>query len=554
MPDVELLLGEIAALRGMVAERDARLAEFASIEVQLKTARIEIEHLKLQLATLRRQHYGRSSEKLDRDIAQLEMRLEDLEENLGEQIAAHGKRSEPEPEETAASKPRRKSAGRRPLPAHLPREVVVHEPEIACNCSDCDPARLAKLGETTTEVLEKIPAKLKVIQHVRPKYACRLCQAVFQAPAPELPIEKGRPGPGLLAHVAVSKYCDGIPLYRQSVILEREGVEIDRATMAEWMGHVAWWVLPLAERIGAYVMAQAVIWTDDTPICTLAPGNGKTRLSRFWCYAVDPRPYAGPGHPAVFYRYSADRKGERPQSHLEDFSGYLHADAFAGYEALYRTNGNQPPRITQVACMAHARRKIFEVFDATKSPIAEEALHRIQELYAIEAEIAGKSVDQRRAERQERSKPRLDAFHDWLQAQRRRLSGKAPLGKALQYALSRWDALTRYVEDGRLSIDNNLAERLLRGIAVSRKNFLFLGSDRGGERAAAIYTIIESAKLNDLNPEAYLAAVLDRMARGHPINRLDELLPWRFQITGGSSLIIAPIAPPDCPSRSRTAS
>ena len=264
------------------------------------------------------------------------MRLEDLEENLGEQIAAHAKHPDPELAEEPAAKPPRKSGGRRPLPAHLARELVVHEPEIICNCGSCDPARLVKIGETTTEVLEKIPAKLKVIRHVRPKYACRLCEAVFEAPAPELPIEKGRPGPGLLANVAVSKYCDGVPLYRQSVILEREGIEIDRATMAEWMGHVAWWVLPLAERIGEYVMGQGVIWTDDTPIRTLAPGTGKTRLARFWCYAVDPRPYAGAGHPAAFYRYSPDRKGERPRSHLEGFSGYLHADAFAGYDALYR--------------------------------------------------------------------------------------------------------------------------------------------------------------------------------------------------------------------------
>jgi hypothetical protein len=297
------------------------------------------------------------------------------------------------------------------------------------------------------------------------------------------------------------------------------------------MGHVAWWVRPLAELIGSTVMAQSVIWTDDTPIRTLAPGTGKTRLSRFWCYAVDPRPYQGSGHPAVFYRYSADRKGERPRGHLDGFSGYLHADAFAGYEALYRANGPKPARITHVACMAHARRKFFEVFETTKSPIAEEALRRIQDLYAIEADINGRHVDQRRAARQARSKPLLDAFHAWAVAQRRRLSGKTPLGKAFQYSLSRWDALTRYIADGRLSIDNNVAERLLRGIAVSRKNFLFLGSDRGGDRAAFIYTIIETAKLNGLNPEAYLTAVLDRLAHGHSNHRLDELLPWNFQTT-----------------------
>jgi transposase len=464
-----------------------------------------------------------SSEKLDSEIAQLELRLEDLEENLGEQIAARSKRPASDP------KPRQKPTGRKPLPPHLPREVLVHEPEIACSCGSCNPARLVKLGETTTEVLEKIPARLKVICHVRPKSACRLCEAVFQAPAPDLPIEKGRPGPGLLAHIAVSKYCDGLPLYRQSAILAREGVDIDRATMAEWMGHVAWWVLPLVERIGQYVIAQSVLWTDDTPIRTLAPGTGKTRLSRFWFYAVDPRPYAGSGHPAVFYRYSIDRKGERPRGHLEGFSGYLHADAFPGYLALYRLSGNNGPRISHVACIAHARRKLFEVFEATKSPIAEEALRRIQELYAIEAEITGKSAAERRSERQARSKPLLDAFHSWAVEQRRRLSAKAPLGKAFQYSLSRWEALTRYLDDGRLSIDNNLSERLLRGIAVTRKNFLFLGSDRGGDRAAAIYTILESAKLNRLDPEAYLAHVLDRLAHGHPMNRLDELLPWNYK-------------------------
>jgi transposase len=235
--------------------------------------------------------------------------------------------------------------------------------KILCSCGNCDPARLARLGEIITEVLEKIPTRLKVIRHVRPKYACRLCERIFQAPAPELPIEKGRPGPGLLAHIALSKYCDGLPLYRQSGILAREGVEIDRTTMAEWIGHVAWWLRPLATLISSYVMAQPVIWTDDTPIRTLAPGTGKTRLSRFWCYAIDPRPYQGPGYPAVLYRYSPDRKGERPRSHLDRFNGYLHADAFAGYQALYRGNGKNSPRITHVACMAHARRKLFEVFE-----------------------------------------------------------------------------------------------------------------------------------------------------------------------------------------------
>jgi transposase len=264
---------ELAQREAIIAVRDAELAEAAVVKARLTPALLEIEQIKLQLATLRWQRYGQSSERLDSDIAQLEMRLKDCEEGLGEQIAAR-----PEPERHHAFRPREKS-GRKPLRPHLPREVVVHEPEIVCGCDNCDPARLAKLGEIVTEVLEKIPARLKVIRHVRPKYACRLCERVFQAPAPELPIEKGRPGPGLLAHIAISKYCGRLPLYRQPAILAREGVEIDRTTMAEWMGHVAWWLRPLAALIGGYVMAQSVMWTDDTPIRTLAPGTGKTRLT-----------------------------------------------------------------------------------------------------------------------------------------------------------------------------------------------------------------------------------------------------------------------------------
>lgn len=358
---------ELAQRDTIIAAHEAELAEAAVVKARLTAALLEIEQIKMQLATLRRQRYGQSSERLDNDIAQLEMRLEDCEEGLGEQIAAR-----PEPERHRAFRPREKS-GRKPLPPHLPREVVVHEPEIVCRCGNCDPARLAKLGEIVTEVLEKIPARLKVIRHVRPKYACRLCERVFQAPAPELPIEKGRPGPGLLAHIAISKYCDGLPLYRQSGILAREGVEIDRTTMAEWMGHVAWWLRPLAALIGGYVMAQSVMWTDDTPIRTLAPGTGKTRLSRFWCYAVDPRPYQGSGYPAVLYRYSPDRKGERPRSHLDGFNGYLHADAFAGYQALYRANGRNAPRITHVACMAQAVRGVrhHEVADRRRGIAAD---------------------------------------------------------------------------------------------------------------------------------------------------------------------------------------
>ena len=521
---------EIAALRQQLAEHKAAIvardALIAERDADLAEAAAEIEHLKFQLAALRRRHFGQSSEKLAAEIAQLELRLEDLEENQAEREA-----NARAPAATAAAKPQarpRKPGERKPLPAHLPREIVVHEPEIGCQCNGCDLTRLTKIGESISEVLEKIPVRFKVIRHVRPKYACRVCEQVFQAPAPDLPIEKGKPGPGLIAHVAVSKYADGLPLHRQSAILAREGIEIERMVMADWIGHAAWWLAPVAQRIGLHVMAQPAIHSDDTTIRTLAPGLGRTRIARFWCYAVDPRNYAGETPPAAFYRYSPDRKGERPQDHLASFRGFLHADAFAGYNALYHAKPGDQPRITHVACWAHVRRNFFEVFEKAKSPIAEEALRRIQALYAIEQAVTGKPAEVRLAARQEHSRKLLEEFKVWAEKQRRRLSAKTALGKAFQYALARWPALTQYLADGRLNIDNNVAERLLRGIAVTRKNFLFLGSDRGGDRAAVLYTIIETARLNDLNPEAYLADVIDRLAKGHLASQLDELLPWNY--------------------------
>jgi transposase len=536
MLDPAMPPNDAEALRALLAERDAAIAERDAALIErdaaLLNARLEIEKLKIQLAALRRDRYGKSSERLAAEIGQLEMLIGDLEEDQAEREAAaeRARRAKGQPD-----KPRR-PALRRPLPEHLPRETVVHEPILACRCGCTDPARLTRLGEDVTEVLEKVPARLKVIRHIRPRYACRACEVVLQAPVPDLPIERGRPGPGLLAHILVSKYLDGLPLYRLSGILAREGVEIERQTLADWVGHGAWWLRLLSEAIGAYALAQSVIWTDDTPIAVLAPGRGRTRQARFWVYAFDPRPWGGPegghGPPAAFYCYSPDRKGERPQGHLAGFAGWLQADAYAGYDALTLPRGNKPPRISHVACWAHARRRLFEVFEATKSPIAEEALRQIQALYAVEAAIHGQSPERRRQEREAQSKPLLEAPHAGMLAQRRRLSGKSTLGKALQYALSRWDALARYLEDGRLSIDNNLAERQLRGIALTRKNYLFVGSDAGGQRAAIIYTVAETAKLNGLHPEAYIAAILDRLARGHPASRIDELLPWNFKTAG----------------------
>ncbi|ASG24338.1 IS66 family transposase [Nitrospirillum viridazoti] len=516
---------EIAELRARLAEREA---ELAAARAELTGARLLIEQYKAELAKLRRMQFGRSSEKLDRQIAQLELMLEDLEEGEATRTAPSLDAGNAAPERRQRDQ---HHPVRRPLLEHLPREEIVHSPGDVC--PGCGGTHFSQLGEDVTEVLEKIPARLKVIRHIRPKLSCRACEAILQAPAPDLPVEKGRPGPGLLANVVVSKYLDGLPLYRQSAILAREGIAIERATLADWVGHAAWWVAPLAGLIGAHVMAAPVIHTDDTPIKVLAPGNGQTRLGRLWTYLVDERPWCGDHAPAAFYRFSPDRKGERPREHLSGFSGVIQADAYTGYEALTRPSGLVPPGIVppgivHAACWAHARRHLYDQYEKTKSPIAEEALRRIGRLYEVEAAITGLSAEQRRDVRQQLAVPILDDLKPWLEAQQRRLSAKNTLGKAIGYALKRWNALALYVADGRIAIDNNPAERSLRGIAITRKNFLFLGSEAGGDRAALLYSVLETAKLNGLDPEAYLADVLDRMAKGHPINRLAELLPWNW--------------------------
>ena len=519
LTDSQDLPSDVAALRALIlAERAERHAEHAAQTAELVAKQIEIEHLRAMLAKLRRQRYGCSSEKLDAELDQLELTLEDAEVGQAQAEAKIAEAAGPTGEDT--SRRPRQPAVRKPLPDHLPREIVVLEPKLTCRCNDL--SCRTKIREEVTEVLEKVPSQLKVIRYIRPVYACRACEMVTQAPAPDLPIHKGRPGPNLITHIAISKYYDGLPLYRQSKIFERDGVEIERMVMADWMGHLAWWIAPLADMIGGHVMSAPAIHGDDTPIKVLSPGKGRTATGRLWIYVVDERPWAGERAPAAFYRYSPDRKGERPAGHLAGFSGFLHADAYAGYSL---------PGITHVQCMAHARRYFFDVFDATKSPVAQEALRRIGALYAIEAEINGKPAAVRLAERQVRAVPQLTELKSWLEGERRRLSLKSTIGKALQYSLSRWKALARYASDGRLAIDNNAAERGLRTIAVTRKNFLFLGSDEGGLRAAHIYTIVESARLNGLNPNAYLADVIDRLAKGWPRSRLAELLPWNWSGT-----------------------
>ena len=371
-------------------------------------------------------------------------------------------------------------------------------------------------------MLEYLPASFKVIRHVRPRMCCAKCDRIVQAPAPSRPIARAMAGPGLLAHVLTAKFCDHLPLYRQSVIYARQGVELDRSTLARWVGESSSLLAPLIEILRRYVLSGSKIHGDDTPIPVLAPGTGKIRTGRLWTYVRDDHPSGSLDAPAVWFTYSPDRKGEHPQQHLAGFHGILQADAYAGFNKLYEGGS-----IQQAPCMAHIRRKFYDLMEAHQSPIATEAVDRIGRLYAIEKEIRGRPPDQRRSVRNARARPLLDSMHLWLQASLTTLSRKSETAGAIHYALTLWPQMVRYVDDGRIEIDNSAAERSLRGVAVGRRNYLFAGSDRGGERAAVFYTLIESAKLNGLDPEAYLRHVLTHIAE-HPIRRIEELLPWNF--------------------------
>lgn len=507
---------DIAALKAMVLERESALAAKETVVVELReqvsTHAQEIAHLKLLIAKLKRMQFGRKSEKLDHEILQLELRLEELQADEG---ALH------------IEQPSRQISGsaarRAPLPPHLPRDVQFHLPAETTACSQCG-ATMKRLGEDVSEQLEYVPARFKVIRHVRPKYACSCCDHIAQAAAPTRPIARGLAGPGLLAHILVAKYSDHLPLYRQSVMYAREGVALERATMAEWVGGASGLLSPLVDAIRRHVMAASKLHADDTPVPVLAPGRGKTKTGRLWVYVRDDRPAAGTAAPAVWFAYTENRKGEHPQRHLARYRGILQADAYGGYQAIYGTG-----QVVEAACWAHARRKFYELHQARPSTITAEALRRIGALYAIEAKIRGKPPDDRRRIRQAESRPQLDALQAWLRTTMETLSRKSDTTAAILYALNRWQALDRYCDDGSIEIDNSAAERALRGVALGRKNYLFVGADSGGERAAALYSLVETAKLNGLDPEGYLRQVLACIA-DHPINRIDELLPWNMTL------------------------
>jgi transposase len=490
--------------------------QLLSKDEQLAWRDTEIEHLKLLIAKLRRMQFGRKSEKLDRQIEQLELRLDELQATQAGNTAASHTPAGVAPVASVAAKPARK-----PLPEHLPREVRMYPPKQKA-CPDCG-GKLHFLGEDISEILEYVPARFQVIRQVRTKLACACCERIVQAEAPSRPIERGVAGPGLLAHVLVSKYCDHLPLYRQSEIYAREGVELERSTLADWVGGTSQLLAPLVEALRRHVLSATKLHADDTPVPVLAPGNGKTKTGRLWTYVRDDRP-AGEATPAaVWFAYSPDRKGEHPQSHLTNFTGTLQADGYAGFDAVYETGC-----IQEAACWAHVRRKFYDLHVAHKSPVAAEAIERIAALYAIEKEIRGHLAEQRREVRGARARPLLESLKQWFEQTLGRLSRKSDTAMAVRYALGRWEALVRYCHDGRIEIDNNAAERALRTVALGRKNYLFAGSDVGGERAAAIYSLIGTAKLNGLDPEAYLRNVLSRIA-DHPINRIEELLPWNVE-------------------------
>ncbi len=524
----EALDSELEALRSELAQSQAKVAV---LEAKTSNDAALITYLKLEIEKLKRALFGSRSERKSRLLDQLELQLEELEAAASEDAA---KADAAVARATRVEGYDRKTPARKPFPEHLPRErVVVAAPE-ACTC--CGSDKLRKIGEDITETLEVIPRQWKVIQTVREKFTCRECEKISQPPAPFHATPRGWAGPNLLAMILNDKYAQHLPLNRQSARYAREGVELSTSTLADQVGACAFALKPLYELTAEHVMAAERLHGDDTTVPVLA--RGKTATGRAWVYVRDDRPFGGCDPPAALFHYSRDRRGEHPQAHLAGFAGILQADAYGGYNALFDA-GRQPGVIHQALCWAHARRKFFELADIASSrrgktavalsPLALEAVKRIDGLFDIERGITGKSADERLFVRREQSKPAVAEFETWMKHERAKLSRNSPLAKAMDYMLTRWPAFTAFLDDGRICLTNNAAERALRGIALGRKSWMFAGSDRGGVRAAFMYTIIETAKLNEVDPQAWLAHVLANIA-GTPQNRLHELLPWKWKL------------------------
>ena len=505
-------------------EDAAELRQVSKLLVaEVKALTLTVEQLQHQLHGANRHRFGSKSEILD----QLQLFTENAE--IGEaavEVAGATPCEAIEPKE----KPKRK-----PLPDHLDRiEQVL---TVGEDCAKCG-GDLKKLGEDVTEELEYIPGRFVVNKIIRPRMACSRCEAILQAPLPARPIERGRPGPGLLAHVLVSKYADHLPLYRQSQIYELAGIDLDRSTMADWVGKSTALLEPLSDAIGKQVRDGVALFADDTPVKMLAPGNKRAKTARSWTYVRDERPWSGPcatgaqtdnlsscagrPPPCVWYQFTIDRKGEHPIRHLAGYKGWVHADGYAGFNGLFGDD-----QASEQACMAHVRRKFVDVHASQGSAIAEEAIRRIAELYAVEKQARGKAPDQRVALRQARSKPLFDDLEAWLHAQLPKISGKSPLAQAIRYALNRLPKARSYLENGCLELDNNTAERAMKPVAIGRKNWMFAGSQRGGKSMAVAFSLIQTAKLNNVDPQAWLTDVLGRIA-DHKVTRIEELLPWRY--------------------------
>ena len=512
----EPLPDDIATLQtALTAERAAR----QQAEARASGAEAMVAYLKLLIAKMKRERFGQSAERGRKLLDQLELQLEELEASATEdEVAA----ASAEPEASSVRSATRKKPVRAPLPAHLPRErVIVPAPP----CCPCCGGKLVKLGEDVTETLEVVPRQWKVIQTVREKFTCRSCEKITQPPAPFHVIARARAGASLLAMILYAKFGEHQPLNRQSESYAREGIELDVSTLADWVGACTANLAPLIELIRHHVLTADRIHADDTTVPVLA--KAKTVVGRLWAYVRDDRPFAGPDPPAAVFFYSRNRNGEHPNRHLAGYAGILQADAYAGFGDLYDAK-RKPGPITEAACWSHSRRKFFELADLRKAPLAIEGVRRIDAIFAIEREINGATPEQRLAVRKERVKPLVGELEKWMRAERARLSRHAELAKAIDYMLKRWPAFTRFLDDGRICLSNNAAERALRGIALGRRAWLFAGSDRGGERAAAIYTLITTAKLNGLDPQAWLADVLRRIA-DHPASQLHELLPWYWK-------------------------
>ena len=518
------------ALKAIIASLEA---ENAKLSATLRAHDLLVQTLRTRIAKLRKQAFGKSSEKIEREIEQLELALEDLQVAMAEADETAGPDDDGEediapPSDAAAED---KAPRRRPrISKDAPRERRELDP--GDNCPDYG-GDLRVLGEDVSELIDMVAAQLKVIEIARIKKSCRRCEKIVQEPAPSRPIPRSMAGPGLLAYILTSKFDDHVPLYRQHEIFERMGADVPDTTLVDWCGAAMRTLAPLIERIEADVMASDILHADDTPIRVLdrsakSKGLGKgVKQGRIWTYVRDQRPWAGQAPPGAVYYFSPHRKGEHPRKHLKNCAGILQADAYTGFKALYETRADGSAQFREAACWAHLRRDFHDIWTANKSAIAKEALDWIGQLYDIEREIKGLSADERLTIRQHKTKPKVDAFHAWAEAQLTRIPGKSDLAKAFRYGLSRWSSFTLFLEDGRVAIDNNAAERGMRPIGVGRRNWLFAGSDTGGETLARAMTVIETAKLNGLDPQAYLADILSRI-HDHKVNRLDELLPWNW--------------------------